>query len=314
MTVTCRDPRAPRSPGCEYGGRASGPGKLSCYGDPGEPCRVDGCGTILRATNPYDVCSRCLGRGIKGRKRPPRKGGESDSARGSATCEAAPVLRRVSTKEVEMAAEARRKNGEAKEAVIAYMADGVWRGSPQVAAGCGISYANAKYHLQRLAESGHLESDGKGGKGYRLRQDAAAKAREEAANEDTNARLRATAEQAPAERKTEDSAGGPAPYVPSSIRLQQLILKRLEDTPENYHDADILAREWGVGEADIENAVDAIRQRGEHRGHLVSRLLPRQVPAAEACVRAYAIAVVLLSVGLVVLVVFLAVRGLLITT
>ncbi len=178
MTVTVRDPRAPRSPVCEYGGRAFTSGRLSCYGDPGEPCRVDGCGTILRATNPYDVCSRCLGRGIKGRKRPPRRGGASDSARGTATCDTAPVPRRVTTQEVEMAAEARRKNGAAKEAVVAFMADGEWQSSPEVAAACDISYANAKYHLQRLAECGHLESGGKGGKGYRLRQDAAAKAAE----------------------------------------------------------------------------------------------------------------------------------------
>lgn len=178
MTVTVRDPRAPRSPGCEYGGHVSSSGKLSCYGDPGESCQADGCGTILRASNPYDVCSRCLGRGIKGRKRPPRRGGASDSGCGSVVADTASVPRRVTTQEVEMAAEARRKNGAAKEAVIDLMADGEWRGSSQVAARTGISYANAKYHLQRLTECGHLESDGKGGKGYRLRRDAAAQAAE----------------------------------------------------------------------------------------------------------------------------------------
>jgi hypothetical protein len=75
-----------------------------------------------------------------------------------------------------MAAEERRKYGEAKALVVAIMSDGRWRSSTEVASACGILVTTAKYHLQRLTENGHLESDGKGGKGYRLRCDAAAKA------------------------------------------------------------------------------------------------------------------------------------------
>ena len=149
---------------------------MSCYGDPGETCRVEGCGTVLRQTNPYDVCSRCLGRGIKGRKRPPRRGGVPATACSEAAPTASLVPRHHLGEEIDMAAEQRRKYGKMKEAVIACMADGEWRGSPQVAAHCGIAQTAAKYHLQSLTENGHLESAGKGGRGYRLRQDAAAKA------------------------------------------------------------------------------------------------------------------------------------------
>jgi hypothetical protein len=143
---------------------------VSCYGDPGETCRVDGCGTILRQSNPYDVCSRCLGRGIKGRKRPPRRGGVPATACSEAAPTASLVPRRVSQEAIELAAEERRKYGEAKAAIVELMDDGDWRSSTKVAKDLGIPVTTAKYHLQSMTENGKLVSDGKGGKGYRWRK------------------------------------------------------------------------------------------------------------------------------------------------
>jgi hypothetical protein len=56
----------PRTLGCE-----DGP-PLALYGQPGETCAVDGCATVLRASNPFDVCDCCRRRGVPSRRRPKR--------------------------------------------------------------------------------------------------------------------------------------------------------------------------------------------------------------------------------------------------
>jgi hypothetical protein len=164
---------APRSPGSERQVSYGHSGSAHLYGEHGDVCEVPGCATILVGYNPRDRCFRCGG----GKKRPRRQnGGASTSAAGEAGTNAAPASRHTLGERIDMAAETRRKNGAARQAVIAFMADGAWRGSTEVASGVGITVAAAKYHLQHLTENGRLESAGKGGRGYRQRQDAAIEA------------------------------------------------------------------------------------------------------------------------------------------
>ena len=54
------------------------------------------------------------------------------------------------------------------DAVLAYVRTHDWVSSGEVSKALSIGPSAAKYHLQKLAKAGLLESDGKGGRGYRL--------------------------------------------------------------------------------------------------------------------------------------------------
>lgn len=140
------------------------------YGEPGEQCHYPGCRVLLSAYNERDIC---LCHPQAGKKRKPRKRGESRSAHGEAVTNAAETPRRVTREELEMAAAKRQEMSEAKKAVLAALTD-EYDAAPRIAERAGVKEALAYYHLKRLVDNGQAEHKlGKGG-GYRARQDVAA--------------------------------------------------------------------------------------------------------------------------------------------
>lgn len=126
------------------------------FGDAGDVCHVEGCGTRLSRYNPFDVCDRHQRRGVAGqvrkqaRREPP------------ADCDQAPDFMEPAVlptrEELEMAEKERRKIGATKTRIREYVAmrDG-WVGGGEISERLGIASSTATSHLQDLWGAGYLE-------------------------------------------------------------------------------------------------------------------------------------------------------------
>lgn len=183
MTPILHHAPEPRAVGCDLGGfglhdrTAKGARQ---FGAEGDVCQRPGCICVLSRYNPLDRCSR---HPEGGKKRPPRRRGTASACREAAPT-AAPLPRRVSREEIEMAAAERQKTSDAKKAVLEALTDR-YDTAPRIAEKAGIKEALAYYHLKRIVDNGQAEHKlGKGG-GYRLRQDVVAEAAEAARERET---------------------------------------------------------------------------------------------------------------------------------
>jgi len=139
------------------------------FGEAGDVCRSEGCGTRLSRYNPYDVCERCRERGREARiRKQVRRAAERSADEGPGFMEPAVLATR---EELEMAEAERRKIGATKERIRDYLgASGSWTGCAEVAARIGIATSTATSHLQDLWQAGHLERRAnEGGSGFHYR-------------------------------------------------------------------------------------------------------------------------------------------------
>ena len=150
---------------------------LPRFGTLGDVCAVPGCGTRLSPYNVMDTCERCQKRGTKPHVRPRAVCSEE-------AFDAVPGFmespRRPTREECEVAAQERRRAGEAKQLICTYLTGLVdWAGCKQIAEACSLRTSVTTTTLQRLFEAGALErrpaGNGRHGHHYRAREDVAAK-------------------------------------------------------------------------------------------------------------------------------------------
>lgn len=98
------------------------------------------------------------------------------------------------------------KTVEREVKILAYLADGEWHHARACAEAIGFTTDGTKHLLQGMASDGLIEGGGRGGKGYRLRQDVAAKASASVKDEAADCQV---SEPAP------DTSPAPAPDPPS---------------------------------------------------------------------------------------------------
>lgn len=144
--------------------RGGGP---TVYGAPGDRCPE--CDVLLSKYNPVDHCNQCGGGKLR-----PKRGAEASACSAAAPL-AAPEPRRVPQEDFDMAVAQRQETSASKAAVVAALTD-TYQTAPAIAHAAACKEALAYYHLARLRDCGRVEHKMGAGGGYRLRQDAAAKA------------------------------------------------------------------------------------------------------------------------------------------
>jgi len=215
VTLAAPSTAAPRVPGSKWGGHNGCSGTAHYFGEPGDRCP---CGGLLSAYNTRDRCNLCGG----GKKRARRRGAPA-SAHGTAVTTAAPAPRHNLGEEIEMAARERRDRKEKEAESLAYLQDGYWHTGLEVANAIGVPRGSVSGILGRLVGDGKLESriPANGG-GYRLRQDAAAKAAQMADYDDVQYPENAPATPpapAPVDAPATDAPEQPANEAPAPTPL-----------------------------------------------------------------------------------------------
>lgn len=180
MTLAPLSTADARLPGSRYGGHAALTPRPRKHA-PGRVCATPGCGTILRSTNPDQTCDPC--------QRKARRARETQK-------EAVTLA----------AGKQQQKTVEREAKILAYLADGEWHHARACAEAIGFTTDGTKHLLQGMASDGLIEGGGRGGKGYRLRQDVAAKASASVKDEAADCQV---SEPAP------DTSPAPAPDPPS---------------------------------------------------------------------------------------------------
>jgi len=169
-----------RLPGSRYGGHTALTPRPRKHA-PGRVCATPGCGTILRSTNPDQTCDPC--------QRKARRARETQK-------EAVTLA----------AGKQQQKTVEREAKILAYLADGEWHHARACAEAIGFTADGTKHLLQGMASDGLIEGGGRGGKGYRLRQDVVAKA---------SAVVKDAAADCQVSEPAPDTSPAPAPDPPS---------------------------------------------------------------------------------------------------
>lgn len=144
MTPALRHPR----PGCaltdspDWGGGHGG----HLY-PAGRVCATDGCGTVLRRTNPGPLCGPCQ----------TRDGGASASAHGEAVTNAAPVPRHEQEANVNGVGRRKGKDGVTRAAILEHVRERGRCTVADVASAVGVKKPSARFHLDNLAAAGLIE-------------------------------------------------------------------------------------------------------------------------------------------------------------